>query len=331
MNYYLAPMEGITGYIYRNACSRHFGGVKKYFTPFLSPHMKKAMTSREKNDILPEHNEGLYVVPQILANDGEAFCRALETLEDLGYREVNLNLGCPSGTVVSKGRGAGFLAADRREALSRFLDQIYDCSEKKGMQISIKTRLGMEQPEEFEDLLSLYTRFPVSELVLHPRVQKDFYKNTPHWKEFCLAEETAENKGRESSWLCYNGDIFSPMAAEELFREFPKLSCVMLGRGMIANPGLARQLSDGGSRITEQDLRNFHDEILAGYQEIMSGDRNTLFKMKELWSYQLALFPDCEKQAKKIRKAGTMDSYLAAVDELFGTGKFCPDRYFEGF
>ena len=101
MNYYLAPMEGITGYIYRNACGRHFGGVKKYFTPFLSPHMNKAMTSREKNDILPEHNEGLYVVPQILANDGDAFCRALEILENLGYREVNLNLGCPSGTVVS--------------------------------------------------------------------------------------------------------------------------------------------------------------------------------------------------------------------------------------
>lgn len=109
MNYYLAPMEGITGYIYRNACGRHFGGVKKYFTPFLSPHMRKAMTSREKNDILPEHNQGIYVVPQILANNGDAFCKALEILEDLGYREVNLNLGCPSGTVVSKGRGSGFL------------------------------------------------------------------------------------------------------------------------------------------------------------------------------------------------------------------------------
>ena len=285
MNYYLAPMEGITGYIYRNACGRHFGGVKKYFTPFLSPHMRKAMTSREKNDILPEHNQGIYVVPQILANNGDAFCKALEILEDLGYREVNLNLGCPSGTVVSKGRGSGFLAADRREALSQFLDQIYSCSERRGMKISIKTRLGMEKPEEFEELLSLYLCFPVSELVIHPRVQKDFYKNTPSREAFSLAVQAAGQQGKTEDWICYNGDIFSPQAAE----------------------------------------------ILEGYREIMSGDRNALFKMKELWSYQMTLFPGCEKQAKKIRKAGTMDSYLAAVDELFETGNFCPERYFEGF
>lgn len=331
MNYYLAPMEGITGYIYRNACSRYFGGVKKYFTPFLSPHMNKTMTSREKNDILPEHNQGLYVVPQILANNGDAFCRAMEILESMGYREVNLNLGCPSGTVVSKGRGSGFLAADRRENLARFLDQIYSCSERRGMRISIKTRLGMEKPEEFEELFSLYCRFPVSELVIHPRVQKDFYKNTPNREAFALAAQGAGQQKRPEGWICYNGDIFSPQEEKEFSEAFPQISSVMLGRGMIANPGLARRLSDGKSAVTEQELREFHDAVLEGYREIMSGDRNALFKMKELWSYQLTLFPDCEKQAKKIRKAGTMDSYLAAVDELFGTGKFCPERYFEGF
>lgn len=331
MNYYLAPMEGITGYIYRNACGRHFGGVKKYFTPFLSPHMRKAMTSREKNDILPEHNQGIYVVPQILANNGDAFCKALEILEDLGYREVNLNLGCPSGTVVSKGRGSGFLAADRRKVLSQFLDQIYSCSERRGMKISIKTRLGMEKPEEFEELLSLYLRFPVSELVIHPRVQKDFYKNTPSREAFSLAVQAAGQQGKTEDWICYNGDIFSPQAAEKLSKEFPGTASVMLGRGMIANPGLAGSLSDQDARMTKEEFRSFHDEILEGYREIMSGDRNALFKMKELWSYQMTLFPGCEKQAKKIRKAGTMDSYLAAVDELFGTGNFCPERYFEGF
>ena len=154
------------------------------------------------------------MVPQILANNGDAFCKALEILEDLGYREVNLNLGCPSGTVVSKGRGSGFLAADRREALSQFLDQIYSCSERRGMKISIKTRLGMEKPEEFEELLSLYLCFPVSELVIHPRVQKDFYKNTPSREAFSLAVQAAGQQGKTEDWICYNGDIFSPQAAE---------------------------------------------------------------------------------------------------------------------
>lgn len=232
---------------------------------------------------------------------------------------------------MSKGRGSGFLAADRREVLSQFLDQIYSCSERRGMKISIKTRLGMEKPEEFEELLSLYLRFPVSELVIHPRVQKDFYKNTPSREAFSLAVQAAGQQGKTEDWICYNGDIFSPQAAEKLSKEFPGTASVMLGRGMIANPGLAGSLSDQDARMTKEEFRSFHDEILEGYREIMSGDRNALFKMKELWSYQMTLFPGCEKQAKKIRKAGTMDSYLAAVDELFGTGNFCPERYFEGF
>lgn len=326
MNYYLAPMEGITGYVYRNAYHRHFGRIGKYFTPFLSPHLNKAMTSRERNDVLPEHNRGILLVPQILTNDAEAFCSAMRGLWELGYREVNLNLGCPSGTVAAKGKGSGFLAMDLRERLECFLDGIFDCAGNMGMRVSIKTRLGKENSEGFAELLELYLRFPLSELIIHPRVQTDFYKNTPDWEAFRLAEERA----REVK-LCYNGDIFTPGELSRFQTEFPDTECVMLGRGVIANPGLAEWMETGKNTLDVKRFRDFHSDLLNGYREVMSGDRNTLFKMKELWTYMLTLFPDSEKEAKKIRKANSMEAYLAAVEELLGKRKLCPERGFQGF
>ena len=326
MNYYLAPMEGITGYVYRNAYHRHFGRIGKYFTPFLSPHLNKAMTSRERNDVLPEHNRGILLVPQILTNDAEAFCSAMRGLWELGYREVNLNLGCPSGTVAAKGKGSGFLAAQLRERLECFLDEIFDCAENMGMRVSIKTRLGKESSEGFEELLELYLRFPLSELIIHPRVQTDFYKNTPHWEAFRLAKERACGVK-----LCYNGDIFTPEELSRFRAEFPETECVMLGRGVIANPGLAEWMETGKNPLDEKRFRDFHEDLLNDYREVMSGDRNTLFKMKELWTYMLTLFPDSEKEAKKIRKAGSMEAYLAAVEELLGKRMLCPERGFQGF
>ena len=326
MNYYLAPMEGITGYVYRNTYHRHFGRIGKYFTPFLSPHLNKAMTSRERNDVLPEHNRGILLVPQILTNDAEAFCSAMRGLWELGYREVNLNLGCPSGTVAAKGKGSGFLAAQLRERLECFLDEVFDCAENMGMRVSIKTRLGKESSEGFEELLELYLRFPLSELIIHPRVQTDFYKNTPDWEAFRLAKERACGVK-----LCYNGDIFTPEELSRFRAEFPETECVMLGRGVIANPGLAEWMETGKNPLDEKRFRNFHEDLLNGYREVMSGDRNTLFKMKELWTYMLTLFPDSEKEAKKIRKAGSIEAYLAAVEELLGKRMLCPERGFQGF
>ena len=174
MKIYLAPLEGITGYTYRRALYNCFGGFDKYFIPFILPNQKGHLSTREKKDIMPENNEGMYAVPQILTKNAEDFIQTAETLQEYGYNEVNLNLGCPSKTVVTKGRGAGFL--DRPDELDKFLDEIF---RKCDMKISIKTRLGMDDPEEFEDLLTIYNKYPLEELIVHARVQKDYYKNTP--------------------------------------------------------------------------------------------------------------------------------------------------------
>ena len=173
---YLAPMEGVTTFLYRRAHAAVYGPLDKYFTPFLEPREKRSMKTKERNEVLPEHNKSLNVVPQILTNHAAGFLELAGTLWEMGYREINLNLGCPSKTVVTRGKGSGFLAAP--EELDRFFDAVY-----KGlpgeMKLSVKTRIGVEADEEFERLLAIYNQYPISELIIHPRLQQDYYKNHP--------------------------------------------------------------------------------------------------------------------------------------------------------
>lgn len=305
MKYYFAPMEGITGYLYRNAHREFFPHVDRYFIPFLVPNQKKCFRARERNDILPEHNQGLEAIPQILTNKAEEFLAAAGELERYGYREVNLNLGCPSRTVVSKGRGSGFLG--NPEQLERFLEEIF---EKTDMEISIKTRIGKDSPKEFGRLLEIYGKYPLKELIIHPRIQQDFYRNRPNLEVF------GESLRLCSCPVCYNGDIRTVKDAQALKKKFPEIGCIMLGRGLLANPGLAGELQEKAPADRER-LRAFHDRLYWGYREVFSGEKNVLFKMKEFWTYLVLNFEDAEKYAKKIRKAQKLSGYEAAVNDLF--------------
>lgn len=372
MQFYMAPMEGLTGYVYRNAYEKHFGGIDKYFTPFIT---NKKLNHKEINDVLPEHNQGMRVVPQILTNRSEDFVCIAKELASYGYEEVNLNLGCPSGTVVAKNRGSGFLALPGE--LDVFLEEIFaECP----LKISIKTRVGKENGEEWARLLSIYEKYPLTELIVHPRVQKDFYKNTPRLETFWYAMEHSRHS------LCYNGDIHSradyerfcgwlqgnacaqepaemvesmgvpgrKTTAENACAQESKKSLekIMLGRGILMNPGLVAELrasmqeevvqerkmltadtncncaqearaasrpnpSESGRPCTKETLRAFHDDILSGYQAVMSGDKNTLFKMKELWFYLGTNFTAPEKYLKKIKKSERIAEYEAVVHALF--------------
>ncbi|MEQ8199412.1 MAG: tRNA-dihydrouridine synthase family protein, partial [Clostridiaceae bacterium] len=197
MKYYLAPMEGITGYIYRNSYEKFFCNIDKYFTPFIVPNRSRSLKTKELRDILPENNKDINnIVPQILTNDSEGFIATAKKLQQLGYKEINLNLGCPSGTVVSKNRGSGFLA--QREELDVFLDEIFKMDH---MKISIKTRIGKDSPEEFYELIKIYNKYPLEELIIHPRTRNDFYGNKPNLEVFKDALSLSTNP------VCYNGDI----------------------------------------------------------------------------------------------------------------------------
>lgn len=307
MKFYLAPLEGITTYVYRNAYHKYFRPMDKYFTPFIVPHIDKKFNTRELKELSKEHNDGLYVVPQLLTNNAEDFQKTARDIIDLGYDEINLNLGCPSGTVVAKKKGSGFLAYP--EELDRFLDEIYSKAECK---ISIKTRIGKSDPEEFHRLLEIYKKYPLEELIIHPRVQTDYYKNTPNWEMYRLAYE----QGKED--LCYNGDIFTKEDYEAFMSVFPETECIMLGRGIIRNPALVEVL-EGNHSSKKEALMGFHDMIYDEYQRISSGDRNVLFKMKEFWCYLGTSFEGTEKIMKKIKKTEKLRDYEVYVKAMFDT------------
>lgn len=305
MKFYFAPMEGITGYIYRNAHAKFFHQVDDYFIPFIAPTYHGRFTTRELQDIEPMHNQNIKVIPQVLTNNADDFNQTAWMLKKLGYEEVNLNLGCPSGTVVSKNKGSGFLS--EKEALNRFFETVFAQTEVK---ISVKTRIGREAPEEFYDLIQIFNQYPLKKLIIHPRVQKDYYKNTPNLEIFKMGMQESKNK------VCYNGDLFTAADYEKLLQECPDLEEVMLGRGLLCNPGLIETIKTG-QLLDKDTFKAFHDELYTGYQEVMSGDRNVLFKMKEAWFYMIYMFSNHEKYAKKIRKAQKCVDYEAAVNALF--------------
>lgn len=305
MKYYFAPMEGITGYLYRSAHHKYFPGIDKYFTPFISPNQNRKLSPKDVREILPENNEGLYLVPQILTNQAQYFIDTALEIKQMGYEEVNLNLGCPSGTVVAKKKGSGFL--DDPDDLDEFLDEIFS---KLDMKISVKTRIGICDPEEFDDLLAVYNKYQMEELIVHPRLQKDYYKNTPHLKQYEQAVLESKNQ------LCYNGDIFTVGDFKNFTERFPQTEAVMLGRGLLTNPGLAGMIENPGIIMDKERFAGFHEEIYREYRGFLSGDKNVLFKMKELWYYLGQMFTEPEKYMKKIKKAKNLAEYEMTVNAL---------------
>ena len=292
MRFYLAPMEEVTGYVYREVYHALFDDIDKYVTPFITPAQKRVLKTRDRKEIEPEHNQGICVVPQILTNDAGQFTDTCGLLLELGYREVNLNLGCPSATVVRKGRGSGFLADPDR--LDRFFEEV------------------------FEDILKIYNRYPFSEIIIHPRLQKDYYNNTPDLDVFSDALKQCIHP------VCYNGDIFTGKQYEDFIKKFPAVERIMLGRGIVANPGLVREIRTG-ERISKEALKEYHDTLYTAYREALGSEKDALFKMKELWSYLGKGFQDAEKYLKKIRKANRQEAYVSAVNQVFdncgfGTG-----------
>lgn len=312
----LAPLEGITGWLYRQTHHEMFPGLHRYYTPFFAPTADSPLTGRGLADMHPDHNQGVPVVPQLLTNRAEDFIAAARLLQDLGYEEINLNVGCPSGTVVAKGKGAGFLA--RPQELDAFLDQVF---RRLTLRVSVKTRIGVTAPDEWPALLDVFSRYPLCELIVHPRLRTDYYRGKVRQEAFAYAVE------HTAFPLCYNGDLFSVQDCWETARRFPTVSHWMLGRGLVCNPALVRELQ-GGPPLTKVELLAFHDRLLEGYRALYSGDRPVLGKMKELWFYWSHLFPAPEKPLKAMRKAKSLTEYTFAAQALFRDQDLLPGGRF---
>lgn len=309
MRYDAAPMEGLTDRVWRQAHQHYFGGADRYYAPFISPPENRVPIKKKMAELAPEANPGAPVIPQLLAKDGSLAAWMIGLLRrEMGYTEVNLNLGCPSGTVTAKGKGAGMLSDP--DTLDRFLDAVFS---KSPLPISLKTRLGMENPEDFVKILEIFNRYPVAELILHPRVRKDFYK-LPVRREWL--DYTLENTKIP---LCYNGNITSRSEISQFSARYPQVRGIMLGRGLIGDPGM---LSPGGTNVAS--LEAFLEALLEGYLSAFGGSRNAMFRLKEHWSYLLCRFEGWEKLGKRLRKTTSLEEYRAITHEIFTTLPLAP-------
>ncbi len=302
MPYYFAPMEGITDAIYRRLHHTYFPGLDRYYMPFLSPTVHRTLTHREERELPLADSEGFTAIPQLLTKVPEDFLWAAQVVHDRGYGEVNLNLGCPSGTVTAKGKGSGMLRD--LDGLKAFFDAVFAASP---LPISVKTRLGYESPEEFPRLLEIFNQYPIAELTVHPRVRSQFYSGDVDMDAFRYACENSKNP------LCYNGDITSLAGVKAMEQEFPNLSGIMVGRGLIAEPGM---LTGGTDR---EALQSFCDALLESYLVAFGGSRNAMFRLKENWSFLLTRFEGSEKLGKRLRKTTDLEEYKAVTCEIFAT------------
>lgn len=309
MDIYMAPMEGVTNYVFRKVYIKYFTGVDKFFTPFITPHMKKGFSKSELMELNIEYNKGQYLIPQILTNNAEDFLKLADEIEEMGYSELNINLGCPSGTVTSKGRGSGFLKDP--DALDKFFYDIF--KKKDNIKLSVKTRIGFSDYKEWDDLLKVYEKYEFSEIIIHPRLRSDFYKNNIYLPSFIQACNDLKQD------IIYNGDINTLDDFNNLKIQISndKVTGVMIGRGLVKNPLIGESIKQNKEIISIEKTVEFLDDIVEEYLTLDFGERNTLFKLKEIWGMILGNEEVYSKVLKKIRKSNTVKDYKMAVNELF--------------
>ena len=308
MNYYVAPMEGLTDRVWRQAHQKWFGWAgapATYYAPFLSPPENRVLITKKMAELAPEANPGAPVVPQLLAKDGALAAWMVGQLRQLGYTEVNLNFGCPSGTVTAKGKGSGMLRD--LDKLDAFLAALF--AEAEGP-LTVKTRLGVEKPEEFAAVLEVYNRYPIAELTIHPRVMRQQYRGEADREAFAKALPECRMP------VCYNGDLTTVEQLRAFEADFPTVQSLMVGRGIIADPALFRQAL-GGPAATKEELRGYLDDLYHGYTVLFGSAGCAISRMKGHWFYLIHRFEGSERLEKQLRKLREPWEYETVVNQIF--------------
>jgi tRNA-dihydrouridine synthase len=305
---YLAPLQGFTDYIYRKAYNEVFEGIDAFFIPYISVKNNEVLKKYEK-EILLDNNPQNLVIPQVLASNADEMLFLSKFLEENEYREINLNLGCPYPMVSNRGMGAGLLHHPDRvqEILAGFF-------ENSSLKLSVKLRAGLTSPNEIEKIVPVLNQFPLTEVILHPRIAKQLYDGEIIDSAFEFAKTELKHR------LVYNGDIFSFANFNERSQKFNKTDCWMLGRGVLMNPFLPAEIKGVFYSENEKQIKltTFHKRIFELYSEKMDNDGNVLNKMKQFWIYFSYNFPDQRKVNKAIKKAGNLGKYRGEVQKIIG-------------
>jgi len=302
MKLYFAPLEGVTTPVYRNTHIEMFDFCDGYYAPFITPGEEDKMTRKLFKEVLPENNPNLKV--QVLTNSPKAFLNFGKKLKEIGYDEVNINLGCPSGTVVKKNKGSAFLRDTN--ALDNFFYEIFD---KSNLKISVKTRTGFSSHDEIEELMEVYNKYPLELLIVHPRTREEYYKGSANTDVFEKVYKCSKNK------LCYNGDIFTIDDYNKIITRFPNLDSIMIGRGAIKNPAIFREIK-GGSSPNKKELLDFAQNLSTNYKEVLGSDTYVLHKLKEIWVYMIENFPKEKKVKKALHKSTKLTDFENAIKLL---------------
>ncbi|MCR5025564.1 MAG: tRNA-dihydrouridine synthase family protein [Lachnospiraceae bacterium] len=307
---YFAPLEDVTGYLFRNLHNRIFPGVDRYYAPFISAvEPERKIKRRELEDTAPENNQGINMIPQILTNSSGDFINTTEMLINKGYKEINFNLGCPSRDVVKRKKGSGFLTVP--DKLDRFFDEIFNTFAEKGyddVNISVKTRIGRSDTGNLDRIIEILNRYPVSDITVHPRLGKDFYRGPLDMAAFEKMYEGLQHP------VIFNGEIKSTYDIEETVKKYPKLKAIMIGRGMIRDLALAREFKDG-KPLSLPEITDFTGELYRSYKERLHAEIYAVNKMKELWGWikENPLFDGKEREIRAILKSKSAVEYESAV------------------
>jgi tRNA-dihydrouridine synthase len=316
MNYTLlsSPLQGFTDFRFRNALNKYFGGIDTYYSPYIRLNGKLVIKPSYERDLLPENNVGLEVIPQIITNDADEFLFVAKYVQELGYKELNWNLGCPYPMVTKSGMGSGLIS--NPEKINSILDKAHSESD---IIVSMKMRLGYENSEEILDVLPILDTYPIKNIAIHARIGKQLYKGGVHLDAFQQCIDNTIHK------LYYNGDITSVAKFHEMQQRFPTIDHWMIGRGLISDPFLPSMIKNNTLEYPENKIElfsAFHDTLYGIYSESLSGSTHLLLKMYHLWEYFSVTFSNPHKVLKKIKKAQSIRNYEAAVQEIFKNEKF---------
>lgn len=312
MNLSLAPLQGMTLAFYRNLHSSIFGGIDKYYSPFIATTQKRKWGKTLFKDIMPEINQDIKVVPQLLGNNGVDFRYYASRIVDLGYSEINWNIGCPFPMITNKKKGSGILPYP--ELIKEVLDEACKDTNYK---LTVKMRLGYEDVSEGEYVIKLLNNYPIAELIIHGRVGIQKYAGTVDLESFKKLSSLSKHE------ITYNGDIFTLSDFKNIQSELPSIKNFMLGRGVLRDPFLPSKIN--GIEISSSEklakIEFLHDSVFEHYKNILSGDKHLCDKMKEFWSYMYINIDPNGKYMKKISKCRTEASYLSTIKEMFSTSQ----------
>ena len=314
MNYTLlsSPLQGFTDFRFRNAQNKIFGGIDTYYAPYIRLNGKLVIKSSYQRDLLPENNSELEVIPQIITNDADEFLFVSKYVQELGYKELNWNLGCPYPMVTKCGMGSGLIS--NTEKINQILHKVHNESD---IIVSMKMRLGYDTTQEILDVLPILETYPIKNIAIHARIGKQLYKGGVHLDAFQQCIDSTKLK------LYYNGDITSVTKFLEMQERFPSIDHWMIGRGLIADPFLPSMIKNNTTEYPKNKMElfsEFHDTLYEGYSESLSGSTHILLKMHHLWEYFSVIFSNPHKVHKKIKKAKSIRNYEQAVAEIMKAG-----------